>query len=88
MFDAIIIGLFVFLSGVLIYDSFKKWQNTKKGLYFLAIGLFVLAGLSAFVDWGSTFFCILGGLIVRVITANTGNKKANKVKVDENDGEN
>jgi hypothetical protein len=85
MFDSMVTGLFIFLSAVLAYDTFKKWRGSQKVLYLVGIGLFVLAAMSAFVDWGSSIFCILGGLVVRLIAQNSGSKKGNEVKKDESD---
>jgi asparagine N-glycosylation enzyme membrane subunit Stt3 len=85
MIDAFIMCMFVFLAGVIFLDSFKKWKNTRKALYFLVFGLCILAAMSAFVDWTSYFYCILGAMIVRVIAQNTGNKKTNETKSNEID---
>lgn len=78
MFDAIITGLFIFLAAVLAYDTFKKWRSSQKILYLIGIGAFILAVMSAFVDWGSSIFFILGGMVVRVLAQNSGSKQVDE----------
>jgi hypothetical protein len=67
----------------LILSRSGKIQGTR--YIFFAIGSCVLAAISAFVDWTSYLYCILGVMIVRVIAQNTGNKKTNEIKSDEID---
>jgi|WetSurMetagenome_2_1015567.scaffolds.fasta_scaffold564000_1 hypothetical protein len=88
MWDSIIIALFVFLSAVLAFDSFKKWRSSKKILYLVAILPFLLAAMSAFSIWRDTILFIMGGLILRIIAQNTGDKKVKEIEPSENNDDN
>ena len=85
MFDIMIIVIFIFLAAVLAFDSFRKWRSSQKILYLVGIGAFMLAAMSAIVDWSSSIFFILGGMVVRVIAQNTGNRNVSEVETSKSD---